>query len=893
VAAELRHPTRTNLLPEATSFVGRARELDLLAACLKEGVRVLTLLGPAGVGKTRLAQRLGQELLGGYEGGVWFCDLASARGLEPMVLAVASVLGLLDSAAPTVAALSQRVASALASRPKTLLILDNFEQLPPEATVVVASWVDAAMPLTLLVTSRSRLRVAMETVWELEPLGLPREGDDPQSSEAVALFTARAQAAGLAIGPKSAPTIAAIVRRLEGMPLAIELCAARARALGPQGVLERLADRFALLDHPGSDLTDRQATLSGALEWSWELLTPSEQAAFATSGVFSGGFDLEAFQAVLGAEPADALCLIESLLDRSLCRGLPDLDRGTIRFHLYEAIRELAVKKLGTVRAEVELRHARHYVALGERLSGTRLESERENLLAVIERAPDALYAARALLALDPLLSVRGPYERHLALSDQVLAKEAELPPPITARLLAARGNVRRMAGRTSEALDDLQRALRIAEADGDPVLVGPIAHDLGVAWHARDAFDDAQSRLDQALTLARQTGDRRLEGRALGSLAIMAHDGGRFEEAQTHYEWALVLCGEARDTRSLGVFRSNLGDLHLEHGRPAEARGAYQKALELMRAVGDRRVEAVILGNLGAVAQAEGDLEQAWRLRLLAIERLEEVGDSRLAGVFRGYLGTVAHERGDSEAAGEAYRQAIHRAAEAESPRYEGLFRACLGALRASRAPAVARDELERARALLEPLGDCFLGLAWELHAAHLAGGWAAAPSPEEVLARARRPTAPQGDDPWPGPPLSAQSEEVRFAIRLLEGAVGPAPNAPPRVLPALAIARDGRAFRAPAGEWVDLGRRRSLRLLIDALARARLESPGRGLDLEGLRAIGWPGERMLPEAAANRVYVALASLRKMGLRQVLISRDDGYLFDPTVELTLVDDPP
>ncbi|MCA1737153.1 MAG: hypothetical protein LC739_13965, partial [Actinobacteria bacterium] len=343
-----------NLPVQLTSFVHRA-ELVQVGELLSSS-RLVTLTGPGGTGKTRLAIQAGAEEIDRHRDGVWFVPLAAITDHELVTSAVASVLSLQLSER-----LPDELLGELLNRKHMLLILDNFEQVL-KAAESVATWLHHAHDLKILVTSRSPLHISGEREFAVPALDL--------NSEAVALFVERAQAArpGFMIDEENAPTIARIVSRLDGLPLAIELAAARLRIFSLEAMSERLGSRLGLLTGGARDLPERQRTLRKAIEWSFDLLEPESQNLFTQTGVFTGGFALEEAEFVLGSSyPHDLLEGLEALVDQSLLR--PIVDASTPRFLMLETIRELAAEQLEPHRSsdKIRARHAEAYLSLAER----------------------------------------------------------------------------------------------------------------------------------------------------------------------------------------------------------------------------------------------------------------------------------------------------------------------------------------------------------------------------------------------------------------------------------------------------------------------------------------------------------------------------------------------
>ena len=877
-----------------TAFIGRASDLARLETLLASH-RLVTVLGPAGIGKTRLALRAAAIATLP----AWVSDLSHATTGDGICAAVAQSLGELVESTPGFDA----VGAALAGKGDCLLVLDNLEQVTAAGAAAVAAWLAAAPGLRVLATSRERLGVRGEVLHDLGPLALP-EGDDLFGSEAAELFTQRARAVRPDFAPEDDPaSVAAIVRRLDGIPLAIELAAARARVLAPRQLLERLEHRFGLLRAPDRFAEPRQATLWGALEWSWQLLDDAERQAFARLCVFPAGFSLDAAGHVLGR---DALELVQALRDKSLVRAL---GTGELRFGFYESVRAFGLVKLDETggRAEVEPRFCAWIHGQTQAWSGlvhskagdaarAALTHERDNGLAVVHTAlgrGELALAADVLLALDPVLATRGPFDLHQALLDEILQRAAVLGPETRSRLHEARGNVHRTRGALDRAIASFRVGL--AQAPPESAAEGSLVANLGIALHERGRLGEAGDHHHRARDLFAALGDRRGEARALGSLAILQQEQGAFAGAETSYREAIAIFRAEGDRRSEGIFLINLGDLYKEQQLLPTARQHYEDGLTIARDLGDRRVEAVVLGNLGGIAQEEGRHDDALRLREDAVRLLREVGDQRLEGVFTGYLGTVHHAALDRERAARLYRDAVTLLDGAGDARFLAIFLGYLGAAEAGLGRrAAAEAAFARSRETLDGLGDELLRVALALHEGHLDLATGAIDSVRARMDRALGRGASPSHDLAATP--AGRSDEVRFAIGLLELALdeaGGEPGGEPgggaesfdATVDALVVSVDGRSFRVPGGDLVNLGRRKAPRLILLELVRRRVAGEG-GLGVYDLMDVGWPGEILHPESGSNRVYVAITTLRNLGLRDVLVHRDDGYVLDASVRV-------
>jgi predicted ATPase/class 3 adenylate cyclase len=435
---------RHNLPAERDSFVDRVNEMRALIDRLDAGSRLVTVVGVGGIGKTRFASRGGWRQLGDWPGGVYFSDLSEARTLEGVLSAVAGALGTPLSARDPV----QQIGHAIAGRGRCLVILDNFEQVVALAADTLGRWLDRAADAAFVVTSRERLHLRGEEVFALEPL--------PPDRDAIDLFVdrARAQNPTFVLDDDNRATIGRIAALVDGLPLAIELAAARSRMLAPPQLLERLHSRFQLLGG-ARGAAARQATLKATIDWSWQLLTPWEQTAFAQCSVFEGPFTLEAAEAVIDASPwpdaPPALEIVQALVDKSLLKSVPASTHARaddeLALGMYLSVREFAAERLDaagqSARSGAEQRHGQYYAAFGsdEALhaldcagaTGRRLVPARDmdNLIVACRRAmqrDDADSAVPLYRAIGEVVHRQGPFSLAEALGPQLLGLPS-LPP--------------------------------------------------------------------------------------------------------------------------------------------------------------------------------------------------------------------------------------------------------------------------------------------------------------------------------------------------------------------------------------------------------------------------------------------------------------------------------
>jgi len=691
---ELRH----NLVPERDVFVGRQAELHHLAEQFESGTRLLTVLGPGGTGKTRLVQRYALAWLGEWTGGVYFCDLSEARSPEGIHFALALALGVPLGKGDAGAQLGH----AIAGRGRCLVILDNFEQVQPHAQTTVGQWLDRAAQARFLVTSRERLHLAGEVVAELEPLAL--------ADDALALFAvrARAQQPDFTINAGNHDAVAEIVRLLDGLPLAIELAAARVRVLSPAQIVVRMKDRFVLLAG-ARGVTARQATLRAAIDWSWDLLAPREQAALAQCAVFDGGFTLEAAEAVVNLsawpEAPTVLDTIQSLVDKSLLRAwLPKaagrLDIAEPFFGMYLSIHEYANQKLQAfgdrVARDAEQRHARYFAGFGSdpaldallRHGGLvkrrMLTLEFENLVTACRRAiqrQEGGISAACFLAAWAVFEAQGPFNLAAELGLQVVGLDGIAPHP-RALVQMALAHAMRAEGKIAPSDEMLGQSLALARQSQDRRAEAVALRSLAVARHREGCTDDAHRYFETALALHVALNDRAQLGVLRANIANLQMEQGRMVEALASYEAALVLHREVGNRAAEGIALGNLATLHHELGHVAEARVAYDTALSIHREAGSRLQEGITLGNLGILLSEQAAHPEAAAHYRAALQIHRETGNRRSEGVVLGLMGELHMALGEFEQSKAHNDEALRIHREVGNRRFEGGALGSLGEL-------------------------------------------------------------------------------------------------------------------------------------------------------------------------------------------------------------------
>lgn len=588
----LRSLNQTNLPAPAATFVGRERELgEVLAVLRGEEHRILTLTGPGGSGKTRLAIEAGSQLVGEYEHGVWWVPLASLADPELVLQTAAGIVGARDG-----------LAAHIGDR-RMLILLDNLEQLTAAAPDI-ASLLAGCSGLRLLVTSREPLRLTGEQEYPVPPLA---------HGEAVELFVARARTArpDLAVDEE---TVSTICRRLDELPLAIELAAARVRALSPAQILERLEQRLVLLTGGARDLPERQRTLRATIAWSHDLLTSDEQRLFARLAVFAGGCTLESAEIVAQAD----LDLLQSLVDKSLLRHTGE------RFWVLATIREFAAERLaGSEEATtVRRRHAEHVLDLVEEAESgitgpeqtrwwQRLTDEIENIRAALAWAcegGDPALALRLSGAMWRYWWQRGHYREGRRWYEAALEAGRRETESLRARAIYGLANMALGSGDEEEAIRLLEACLAVFQSDGDGPRTMNVLTDLGIAHNQRGRLDRAEAFFREVLDLARAAADRRRAAVTLINLSDTLMQAGELDQAAEYQDDAFAELLDMGDEQSAGNVLGNRAYVELRRGDADGAAAFIRRAVALSRKTDDRYSLAHSLIVAAAVLAARAD---------------------------------------------------------------------------------------------------------------------------------------------------------------------------------------------------------------------------------------------------------------------------------------------
>ncbi len=749
----------TNLPLQTTSFVGRDKEIRDLVTMLRprdakaqpgmqsartklyssgrfqqtktvlEPAWMVTLTGPGGTGKTRLALRVGNELLERFEGGVWFIDLTTARTIMDVCQAVGTALGvpIAGKEAP-----EKAVASILQYRKPLLLILDNFEQVVKHGTSTIGLWHQAAPNVRFITTSRAILGIAGEREYEVQPLPTPakkgtrRNTAHISSFDGITLFVQRATEADsrFALSDENAEAVAEICAELDGIPLAIELAASRVKVLKPAQMVKKLGQKFELLKSSRRDLTPRQQTMLGAIEWGYELLSDWEKQAFLQTCVFAGGFFLDAAEAVIDLNSFEgaplALDAVQGLREKSLLTASEG--KYESRYAIYGAIRDYGRAKWKEMfsppqQRELCLRHAQFYANYVRHWAGKqrgpdslegldRVEYELENTFAAQDWAlavGDGELAANLVIPASQLMRIRGMF----ALATERYGKLLGAVPAggeVEAGVLNVNSRALQDSGEWVRAAKLVEQAWNMVKERPPSSIKAVIARQYAESMRMRGLLEESLPAFERAHEEFRAIGDEHGQMSTLADRGVVLRMLNRFEECQPPLDKAEAIARKVKDERALAAIVSNRGNLCMQLGNLDMAEQLYLECEEISRRYHDLLHLTASVGNRGNVYAMRREWDKA---RVCYDESLRidyEIGNKLGIGIQAGNAAQMENELGHFNEALEyceqstnAYRDLNDQASVGQGLAIKGLV--LLGARRWLEAASTLREAIRTQR--------------------------------------------------------------------------------------------------------------------------------------------------------------------------------------------------
>lgn len=659
-----------NLRLSLSPFIGREKELEEVRQLLAME-RLVTIMGAGGLGKTRLAEQVASVSRDSFPDGAWMVGLADVGSQGLVAQTIAATLGADVSAEKVEVALANFLATK-----KLLLVIDNCEHLVEECADLISSILSVCPGVHVLATSRSPLGIEGEVHWRIPTMSYPTESTGPQDLfgyESVQLFIDRARRVkpGFKITTKVASEIASICAHLEGMPLAVELAAARVKMMTPGEISERLKDRDDLLSTTKRS-SPRLSSIRAAIDWSYEMLGKDEAAAFAWLSVFSGGFTVDAAKA-LSPDPSQVLTHLQLLNDQSLISG--EESDGVTRYRMLETIRAYASERLresGSA-AEARSRHLEWFCALAERLEEElggpiqhevldALETEHDNLRAALAHSLDvgSVVGLRLAASLWRFWEVRGHLAEGRRWVESLLKASSDATPHLRARALRAAGGLALRQGDLPAASRLLSQGEDLARAADDMPLVGAIVTSRAVAAGSQGNFSEERRLYEEALSIWRQLGHKRGQAVVLGNLGTLSYEQGDFEGAGRYFEESLTLRRELGDTHGIAASLNGLGLVSAERGDRSIANHFYAQAIAHWDSLGYSKGVAIAKGNMASLALVAGNTDEARSLYEQSIESLRDLDvPSELADSLHG-LGDVIRMEGNIDKATDLYRESL-----------------------------------------------------------------------------------------------------------------------------------------------------------------------------------------------------------------------------------------
>lgn len=892
--------SRGNLPQPTSSFVGRSHELKTLESRFAQGQRLITLLGPGGSGKTRLATEFGRRHRDAYPGGVWFFELTPFRSAHEAIEAARVQFKVNDLEGPALEAIAQTIEEDGAA----LFIVDNLEHLAVEFAHAISLFMQLSPSTRVIATSREPLHILGEFQVRLGGI---------QPMDAVELFALRAAShvPDFTLDDVSKDAVLELANRVDYLPLAIELAAARVNLLSPASLVERLTHRMSALKSKDRDRPERHQTIAATIDWSWELLPEHQRETLLKLTPIRGTFSISDAEALAGRDVLDTLA---ELLDSSMLERV-----GDNHFRILETVRGFARTKLleSEQASSVFDAHARHFtelvfqvprqnamilkrllpnlqdiatnpkvspflrakasVAAGRVVHDSGSLGDVLNLLQNVESQVDDSPEQQAIFAEALLLCSNFHYEQRTLKPASAFAQRAadiasacgSLVVEVLARSVLALCTA--STGDLATALKEMTAVFQKAKQTRDSHLPLSMRGNLAMLSFAAGDMTGGTALLAENLAEAEVLKATRIRARTLTNLGVAAVAQGHASEARRYFMDAAGLLEELGDLKFQAVALASLADLERHDENPVAAIPLYERAIEVCRACGLSHIEARALAGRGSLYQDAADRG----FLVKAMEIVEDESDSLDSQLVRSMLFCFDLWFENDPLARHQARQILD--IESVPRAWKAVVAALLGLSYAVRHDFdAARTNLEKADQFSElGFSNVFVAACTALTTSIQSPSLGAPTTALELVGR----TEAGKLGTWP-------HHEARRILKELARRY-----APQSVRPLLRITEDARKFIPPGHkEAVDFTRRGALRMIILGLAKARQDSPGEGVSLDDVLELGWPGERVTPEAAASRVYTAIRTLRGFGLDEYLLTTDQGYLLSTDLDIAFQD---
>ena len=914
-------------------FFGRSHEIERTISYIESGCHLITITGPPGIGKTRLAQVLCSKSIHSSLPASRFVDLSTASTAEEVVTEVAIQLNVSLTSRDKQKDSSELIAQRIRELGRILIVLDNFEQLLETGVETIRKWLQLTDEAVFLVTSRRRLNLHAERCIVLQPLS---------TSDGIQLFTLRARniLPDLTFTESDHNALKSLVTHLDGLPLAIELAACRIKTMSPESMLLRIETRFAFLNQGPMDSPQRQATLRAAIEWSWDLLSEPEQKALAQLAVFRTAFSLEAAESVvLLPQEFQVLDILESLCSHSLVSNIKANYSTPHRFFLYESIREFAKEHLSDVQRAARKRFANYYVGEGEQQirdfsmpEGTTLSWFLQNhahLNAIARDDNEPERAARAALVIAHAQLSRGPFDSLRELLVFTESIHDSLPVDLLVKLHLARGIAETKLGQAKMAKAYLNKAIHTADGAQVSLLAKANLH-LGALCGRRGEHKVALANLNQAVEIAKKNGLLQLQCRILAAKGVLFETIGKLEEALKllgeaqllaskhhfrweeihtrtrlgalysvlqdkqeealyHLNWSLDQSGLLKDRKLYEPFlaagaSASLGRLLLNQGKLGEAAQHFKRAKQIYRTMSDRLGEGRVCMGI-ALLQLDSGETSAADTALKEAEELFYSPDTTTNQVYLHCISMLAAlVRGEVIEAQDYFLRTQAMELANINRNMSGMM-ACVFTF-----VHVASGEMAQA---IEFRNHARASLGWF----HRRGQtkWGEGTAMLEVAEAAI--VGAEGRHMMPTDNNARRYVLARISWRALNVIRGTSKEfAHDAKIPHeadLLVDHHGRWFQRPPEPVVDLSRKRTLGPLLSLLAHKHATTPDQPMSVDEIFQSVWTGENVLSKSRKNRVYVAMNTLRKLGLDEFIVTRGAGYLLHPSTRVLSVQPDP